>query len=387
MYFRRSQWLVVILFVITVPFSSAAQRTSRTAQKPSQTKTTAPTQPATAPAPKVVAADWETLRPEKEDFTILMPKDTTTQIAPFEYHKFQLNTRLYMSAPAAGPIVGVASIAGIKSTPGSNSDFERFNSYADAFKQFFPPKVRNDAVPKMILTATRPFHGYTARVYKLTIGDLTGTVNAVVTRKRFYAIALLSTTKDDALEEKFISSFVIPDKPVDQPNVASTEEPQVQEEIASSTGQSQKPQRVDDRRVSPEGGANNAKNVQGSLNTDENNTEAGSGTAQANQQPNQTQQQGNQKRPPISGGMLNGKAIYMPLPEIPPGEKAGGVVMVQILVDEQGTVIDARAVSGPPGLHASAVNAARFARFSPTMLMGEPVRVQGTLAYNFAKAN
>jgi protein TonB len=85
--------------------------------------------------------------------------------------------------------------------------------------------------------------------------------------------------------------------------------------------------------------------------------------------------------------MLNGKAIYMPLPEIPPGEKAGGVVMVQILVDEQGTVIDARAVSGPPGLHASAVNAARFARFSPTMLMGEPVRVQGTLAYNFAKAN
>ncbi|HEY5444193.1 MAG TPA: hypothetical protein VIJ87_06915, partial [Pyrinomonadaceae bacterium] len=213
MYFRRSQWLFVILFVIAVPFSSAAQRTSRTAPKPSQTKTTAPTQPASAPAPKVVAADWETLKPEKEDFTILMPKDTTTQIAPFEYHKFQLNTRLYMSAPAAGPIVGVASIAGIKSTPGSNSDFERFNSYADAFKQFFPPKVRNDAVPKMILTATRPFHGYTARVYKLTIGDLTGTVNAVVTRKRFYAIALLNTTKDDALEEKFISSFVIPDKP------------------------------------------------------------------------------------------------------------------------------------------------------------------------------
>ena len=143
---------------------------------------------------------------------------------------------------------------------------------------------------------------------------------------------------------------------------------------------------MDDRRVSPEGGANNAKNVQGSLNTDENNPE-GSGTAQANQQANQTQQQGNQKRPPISGGMLNGKAIYMPPPEIPPGEKVGGVVMVQILVDEQGTVIDARAVSGPPGLHASAVNAARFARFSPTMLMGEPVRVQGTLAYNFAKAN
>ena len=88
----------------------------------------------------------------------------------------------------------------------------------------------------------------------------------------------------------------------------------------------------------------------------------------------------------ISGGVLNGKAIYLPLPEMPAGEK-NGVVMVQVLVDEQGMVVDARAVSGPPGLYASAVNAAKFARFSPTMLMGEPVRVQGTLAYNFARAN
>jgi hypothetical protein len=34
---------------------------------------------------------------------------------------------------------------------------------------------------------------------------------------------------------------------------------------------------------------------------------------------------------------------------MPPGEKAG-VVMVQVLVDEQGSVIEAKAVSGPPNL-------------------------------------
>jgi protein TonB len=84
--------------------------------------------------------------------------------------------------------------------------------------------------------------------------------------------------------------------------------------------------------------------------------------------------------------MLNGKAIYLPMPEMPPGEKAG-VVMVQVLVDEQGSVISARAVSGPPNLLAAAVNAARLARFLPTVLSGEPVKVNGTLAYNFVHSN
>jgi protein TonB len=63
------------------------------------------------------------------------------------------------------------------------------------------------------------------------------------------------------------------------------------------------------------------------------------------------------------------------------------VVLVQVLIDEQGTVIDAKAVSGPATLHAAAVNAARLARFMPTVLAGEPVKVSGTLAYNFARSN
>jgi outer membrane biosynthesis protein TonB len=61
--------------------------------------------------------------------------------------------------------------------------------------------------------------------------------------------------------------------------------------------------------------------------------------------------------------------------------------MVQVLIDEQGSVIDAKAVAGPAALHALAVNAARLARFMPTVLAGEPVKVSGTLAYNFARSN
>jgi len=32
------------------------------------------------------------------------------------------------------------------------------------------------------------------------------------------------------------------------------------------------------------------------------------------------------------------------------------------------------------------VNAARLARFTTTMLMGEPVKVSGTLVYNFVRS-
>lgn len=90
---------------------------------------------------------------------------------------------------------------------------------------------------------------------------------------------------------------------------------------------------------------------------------------------------------PISGGVLNGKALSLPKPPYPPVAKAArasGVVMVQIIVDEQGCVISARAVSGHPLLQAAAVQAARYACFSPTRLSGVPVKVTGVITYNFA---
>ncbi|HEV2827262.1 MAG TPA: TonB family protein [Pyrinomonadaceae bacterium] len=89
---------------------------------------------------------------------------------------------------------------------------------------------------------------------------------------------------------------------------------------------------------------------------------------------------------PISAGVLNGKALSLPKPPYPPlarAAKAGGMVVVQVTVDEQGNVISARAVSGHPLLQAAAVAAARAAKFSPTKLSGEPVKVSGVLTYTF----
>ena len=91
-------------------------------------------------------------------------------------------------------------------------------------------------------------------------------------------------------------------------------------------------------------------------------------------------------RAPISGGVLNGKAISLPKPAYPPIARqahASGTVVVQVTIDENGNVISAHAVSGHPLLQGVAVAAARGARFSPTKLSGQPVKVTGVITYNF----
>jgi len=88
----------------------------------------------------------------------------------------------------------------------------------------------------------------------------------------------------------------------------------------------------------------------------------------------------------INGGVLNGKTISMPPPQYPPiarAAHASGAVTVQVTVDEGGNVIEAKAIAGHPLLQAAAVAAARQAKLAPTRLSGQPVKVTGTLIYNF----
>jgi TonB family protein len=89
---------------------------------------------------------------------------------------------------------------------------------------------------------------------------------------------------------------------------------------------------------------------------------------------------------PISGGVLNGKALSLPVPVYPQiamRARTAGKVEVEVTVDENGKVISAQATSGPVGLRDAAVDAAKRARFSPTRLSGAPVKVVGFIYYNF----
>jgi periplasmic protein TonB len=89
---------------------------------------------------------------------------------------------------------------------------------------------------------------------------------------------------------------------------------------------------------------------------------------------------------PVSPGVLTGKAISKPAPPYPliaKQARAQGPVAVQVVIDEQGRVISAKAASGNPLLLQAATQAAYQARFTPTLLGGQPVKVTGVITYNF----
>ncbi|MBA3770337.1 MAG: TonB family protein [Blastocatellia bacterium] len=96
------------------------------------------------------------------------------------------------------------------------------------------------------------------------------------------------------------------------------------------------------------------------------------------------------RRPPVikSKGVINGEAKSLPVPTYPAIARAagaGGLVRVQVTLDESGKVISASVVDGHPMLRRSAETAARAARFTPTLLSGVPVKVTGEIVYNFVR--
>jgi TonB family protein len=303
------------------------------------------------------SSDWELLRPDGEEFAVRMPKGSTSETGKELYHKMELNTRFYISQAPAGPVFAVVSMSGIKSNPALYTEIQRFNSYVDAFKTLFPPKLKGKTTPvKLTLVGGTNLSGNQGREYTMTVGDASGAVQTFITRRRFYAIAYLNPKKDDAVKEEFLSSFVLPEH-VEIPATAAANPPQP---APAPEGQP--------KTNAVAAGMETPATASGE-------TKPGEGDAQA-------------KKKPISGGVLNGKAISLPKPEFPAEAKAAGVsgaVAVQVTVDEVGSVIEAKAVSGHPLLQQSAVAAAFQARFNPTSLMGEPVKVIGVLVFTFAK--
>lgn len=92
-------------------------------------------------------------------------------------------------------------------------------------------------------------------------------------------------------------------------------------------------------------------------------------------------------QPPVSKGVINGQAKSLPKPVYSAAAKAvkaAGEVQVQVTIDESGKVISAKAVSGHALLRDESERAARNARFTPTFLSNEPVKVTGIIVYKFA---
>jgi protein TonB len=84
--------------------------------------------------------------------------------------------------------------------------------------------------------------------------------------------------------------------------------------------------------------------------------------------------------------VISGKAVEKPAPAYPIIARQTGVqgtVAVMVVVDERGHVVSAKAAGGPVLLQTAAQQAAYRARFEPTKLNGQPVKVTGVITYNF----
>ncbi len=95
-----------------------------------------------------------------------------------------------------------------------------------------------------------------------------------------------------------------------------------------------------------------------------------------------------EKRLPVDGGVVNGKAVSKPQPVYPreaARDRAEGTIVVAILVGETGVVLSACAETGEGhlALKRSSESAAYSARFTPTLVNGKPVKVKGVITYRF----
>ena len=275
----------------------------------------------------------------------------------------ELNLRVYLSNREGGPVFAVVSLSGIKSNPALYTEMQRVNSYVDAFKNLFPPKLSPKLVPvKLTLIGEKTLQGHPGREYNMSVGPLSGIVRAFATKKRFYALVYLNSKKQESIQDEFVSSFALPER-LDEPS------PMV-------AAQNPPPSPTNLQR-------------QNKVATDEATGADGAAVANGETKPDAaTGSNPGEKRRPIQGGVLNGKALSLPKPDYPADAKtagAAGTVAVQVTIDEIGNVIEAKAVSGHPMLQQPSVNAALQARFSPTSLMGEPVKVTGVIVYNFAR--
>lgn len=278
---------------------------------------------------------WQKIAPVGESFTVLMPTQAVEASRRIPMNdKDSIRERVYYSL-TAGRRYMLASF--MKTSPDRVPALSSFDNFMLGIEQSF--KGGEKEISKS-LTFDRdiPFEKGVARQYHIKLGEYSGIARFIGTDKSFYALMVIGADENDAGVQRFLLSF----------------------------GLGETNSRADLSGVIVDAPTNAAEleRVRAALPPEPWPQTAG----------------------PIIGGVINGKAISLPVPKYPKEARKAhdsGQVRVQVLIDEQGVVISAKAIEGPDSLRAVAVSAALQSRFTPTRLMGQPVKVNGVIIYNF----
>ncbi len=89
---------------------------------------------------------------------------------------------------------------------------------------------------------------------------------------------------------------------------------------------------------------------------------------------------------PVGGKLQNSKLIHKVQPQYPETARLAGVegiVLLQVLVSQDGVVSDIEILRGHPLLNEAAISAVRQWRYSPTLLNGSSIPTIATVTVNF----
>lgn len=89
----------------------------------------------------------------------------------------------------------------------------------------------------------------------------------------------------------------------------------------------------------------------------------------------------------VESHALNSRAKSRAVPNYPgkaKGDRVQGRVVVQVVVDEAGKVVEAKPLCGHEALTEAAVKAVNQWRFNPTLVSGQPVKVTGQVTVHFS---
>ncbi len=281
---------------------------------------------------------WQKIAPVGESFTILMPTEATqvSRLIPLN-DRDSIPERVYYSL-AGGKRYMVVSF--LKTSVDRVSALSSFDNFMRAIEQSFKG---SDEERSLTLDDNISDESGIVMKYHLKLGKYPGVARFLGGERAFYALMVIGSDERDTEAQRFLTSFTVGE--VNTNSQSSGVKVPVMTIVGAGTN-SDAGIRVDSD-VPPEPWPRTAG--------------------------------------PIIGGVLNGKAISLVVPKYPKEARKthdSGQVRVQVLIDEQGMVASAKAIEGPDNLREAAVNAALQSRFTPTRLMGQPVRVNGVIIYN-----